>query len=78
MIADTCRDFGQSPDYWEDALTMQRLIAQQKSLTARPPADWFMSVYFRSNYGWKPESDKATDPPQQVMQGVSDLPEYEE
>lgn len=46
IVLDACRDFGCSPDYWEDYLTMDRLAAMNRSRLKRPPLEEFAMGYF--------------------------------
>lgn len=68
------RDFGQTFDFWEDNLTMQRLAGMQESLAERPTLTDFARLYFMGREWWFPPSmrgEKQDDMPECT------LPEYE-
>ena len=78
MIAQAGRYFGQSPDYWEDHLTMRRLTAHRKVLARDPPAEFFLAAYFIGREWWVPSSRGQAAPPDADTQlPKSDLPEFE-
>lgn len=72
MIVCATRYFGQTPDYWEDALTLRLHRAQENELALRPPAEMFLAAYFEAQGWWKrgPRDVDAVLPP-------SELPEFE-
>jgi len=74
MIVKTCRYFGGTPDYWEDALTLRWHRAQENELAARPPAEMFLAAYFQAQRWWHPPTD--AEPANETLP-ESDLPEFE-
>lgn len=55
---------------------MRRLRAQQDSLRQRPPAYWFLAVYFEAQ-GWWRRPGAAPAPSAEAEPAPPLLPEYE-
>jgi hypothetical protein len=72
LIVCASRYFGQTPDYWEDGLTLRLHRAQEKELSTRPPPEMFLAAYFEAQ-GWWKHSSRERDP----VLPQSTLPEFE-
>lgn len=75
MIVRTTRHFGQTPDYWEDALTLRLHLAHERELARHPPAEELIAAYFAARGWWRPPEERASFAQPQAPQ--SDLPEFE-
>ena len=64
------RYFGQSPDYWEDWLTIPRYSTYRDHLRREPPADWFLAGYFK----YQPANTSLPE----IPEVESSLPDVEE